>query len=147
MRQTASKNWRAKPINNVMKTATLILRILLGFLYLVFGLDYFLHFIPYQPLHTGKPGALVAGLKGTGYLYPMMKSIQIAGGLSLLFNRYAPFAAVVLFPTSLNVFLFHTILVPSGWLMGVLLLGPNLFLGYAYRKYYKGMFVRKAVVV
>ncbi len=130
-----------------MKTATLILRILLGFLYLVFGLDYFLHFIPYQPLHTGKPGALVAGLKGTGYLYPMMKSIQIAGGLSLLFNRYAPFAAVVLFPTSLNVFLFHTILVPSGWLMGVLLLGPNLFLGYAYRKYYKGMFVRKAVVV
>ena len=62
-----------------MKTWVIIARILLGFIYLVFGLDYFLHFIPYQPLHTGKPGALVAGLKGTGYIYPMMKMIQILG--------------------------------------------------------------------
>jgi putative oxidoreductase len=129
-----------------MKTSVLIARCLLGFLFLVFGLDYFFQFIPYQPLHTGKPGALVAGLKGTGYIYPMMKSIQIGGGLCLLLNRYAPFAAVVLFPTSLNVFLFHTILVPSGWLMGVLLLGPNLFLGWAYRKYYSGMFTVKPVL-
>ena len=129
-----------------MKITVLICRVLLGFLYVVFGLDYFLHFIPYQSLHTGAPGALVAGLKGTGYIYPMMKSIQILGGLSLMFNRYAPFAAVVLFPTSLNVFLFHTVLVPSGWYMGVLLLGPNLLLGWGYRKYYAGMFTRVAKV-
>jgi len=129
-----------------MKIAVIILRSWLGFLYLVFGLDYFFVFIPVQPIHTGAAGALIAGLKGTGYIYPMMKAIQIAGGLSLLLNRYAPFFAVVLFPTSLNVLLFHTILVPSGWYMGVNLLVPNLFLGYAYRKYYQGLFVRKAVV-
>lgn len=129
-----------------MKTIVLISRILLGFLYLVFGLDYFLHFIPYQPLHTGKAGAFIAGLKGVGYFYPMQKVIQILGGLSLLFNRYAPFSAVVLFPISLNVLLFHTILVPSGWLMGVTLIVPNLLLGYGYRKYYSGMFTAKAVV-
>ena len=123
-----------------------IARSLLGFIYLVFGLDYFLHFIPYQPLHTGKPGALVAGLKGTGYIYPMMKTIQILGGLSLLINRYAPFSAVVLFPISLNVLLFHTILVPSGWLMGVILIVPNIFLGWAYRKYYNGMFTKKPIL-
>jgi len=127
-----------------MKTTVLISRLLLGFLYLVFGLDYFLHFIPYQPLHTGKTGAFIAGLKGIGYFYPMMKSIQIAGGLSLLLNRYAPFAAVVLFPTSLNVLLFHTILVPSGWLMGVMLMLPNCLLGWGYWKYYKPMFTLKA---
>jgi hypothetical protein len=73
----------------------------------------------------------------------MIKSIQIVGGIALLINLYAPFFAVVVFPISVNVFLYHTILVPSGWLMGVLLLVPNLFLGYAYRKYYHGMFVRK----
>jgi putative oxidoreductase len=129
-----------------IKTGVLIARCLLGFLYLVFGLDYFLHFIPYQPLHTGKPGALVAGLKGTGYIYPMMKVIQILGGLSLLLDRYAPFSAVVLFPISLNVLLFHTILVPSGWLMGVFLMVPNIFLGWAYRKYYRGMFTAKPVL-
>lgn len=129
-----------------MKNATTVFRILLGFIYLVFGLDYFLHFIPYQPMHTGKVEAFKEGLKGTGYFYPMIKSIQIAGGISLLVNRYAPFFAVVLFPISLNVLLFHTILVPSGWLMGVFLMVPNLFLGYAYRKYYNPMFVKTPVL-
>jgi len=75
-----------------------------------------------------------------------MKTIQILGGLSLLFNRYAPFSAVVLFQISLNVLLFHTILVPSGWLMGVTLMVPNVFLGYAYRKYYQGLFTEKPVI-
>jgi uncharacterized membrane protein YphA (DoxX/SURF4 family) len=126
--------------------ATIIMRILLGLIYLIFGLDYFLHFIPYQPMHTGAAADLKAGLIGTGYIYPMMKTIQIVGGISLIIDRYAPFSAVVLFPISLNVLLFHTILVPSGWLMGVFLMGPNLFLGYAYRNYYKGMFVRKPVI-
>ena len=129
-----------------MKTVTTISRIILGFIYLVFGLDYFFHFIPYEPNHTGKVAAFKAALMSIGYFYPMIKSIQIAGGLSLLINRYAPFFAVVLFPISVNVFLYHTILVPSGWLMGVLLIVPNLFLGYAYRNYYRGMFVRKPLV-
>ncbi len=129
-----------------MKTLTVISRLVLGIIYLVFGLDYFLHFIPYQPAHTGAAAALKNGLMEAGYIYPMMKTIQMVGGISLIVNRYTPFSAVVLFPISLNVFLFHTILAPSAWLMGVLLLLPNLFLGYAYRKYYSGMFVRKAEV-
>src|SRR4029079_4988511 len=129
-----------------MRTATTISRVLLGFIYLVFGLDYFFHFIPFEPNHRGKVAAFKAALVSVGYFYPMIKSIQIVGGLSLLINQYAPFFAVVLFPISLNVLLYHTILVPSGWLMGVLLIVPNLFLGYAYRKYYHGMFVRKPVL-
>jgi len=129
-----------------MKTVITISRIILGFIYLVFGLDYFFHFIPYEPNHTGKVAAFKAALMSVGYFYPMIKSIQIVGGLSLLINRYTPFFAVVLFPISVNVFLYHTILVPSGWLMGVLLIVPNLFLGYAYRNYYRGMFVRKPLL-
>jgi len=129
-----------------MKLIVLISRILLGFLYLVFGLDYFLHFIPYQPpLHPGAAGVFKAGLVAAGYFYPMQKVIQVLGGLSLLGNRYAPLAAVVLFPISLNVFLFHTLLAPEGWLMGVFLIVPNLLLGWGYRKYYSSMFVAKAV--
>jgi uncharacterized membrane protein YphA (DoxX/SURF4 family) len=129
-----------------MKTATTISRIVLGLIYLIFGLDFYLHFIPYQPNHTGAAAAFKNGLIAAVYFYPMIKFLQIFGGISLLINRYAPFSAVVLFPISVNVFLFHTILVPSGWFMGVLLLVPNLFLGYAYRKYYSGIFVKKAEV-
>jgi putative oxidoreductase len=130
-------------MSNSIKKATIVSRIILGFIYLVFGLDFFLHFIPYQPSHTGRVAAFKAGLLGVGYFYPMLKSIQIVGGTSLLVNRYAPFFAVVLFPISFNILLYHTILVPSGWLMGVILIVTNLFLGYAYRKYYSGMFVKK----
>ena len=50
-----------------MKIATTTVRILLGFLYLVFGLDYFLHFITYQPNHTGRVAAFKDGLIGVGY--------------------------------------------------------------------------------
>ena len=45
-----------------MKTTTIVSRVILGFIYLVFGLDYFFHFIPYQPNHTGKVAAFKAGL-------------------------------------------------------------------------------------
>jgi uncharacterized membrane protein YphA (DoxX/SURF4 family) len=128
----------------LMKITVLVSRLLLGFLYLVFGLDYFFHFIPYQPpQHPGAAGLFKEGLMATGYFYPMQKVIQIVGGLSLLSNWYAPFFAVVLFPISVNVFLFHTILVPSGWLMGVLLLLPNLLLGFGYRACYRGLFTAK----
>jgi len=127
-----------------MKITVLVSRLLLGFLYLVFGLDYFFKFIPYQPpLHPGAAGVFKAGLVAAGYFYPLQKVIQIVGGLSLLTNWYAPFSAVVLFPISVNVFLFHTILVPSGWLMGVLLLVPNLLLGWGYRDCYRGMFTAR----
>ncbi len=129
-----------------MKVTVLVSRLLLGFLYLVFGLDYFFRFLPYQPpLHTGAAGLFKAGLEATGYFYPMQKAIQVLGGISLLINRYPAFSAVVLFPISLNVFLFHTVLVPSGWLMGVLLIVPNLLLGWGYRKYYAGIFTAKPV--
>jgi putative oxidoreductase len=127
-----------------MKITVLVSRLLLGFLYLVFGLDYFFKFIPYQPpLHPGAAGIFKAGLVAAGYFYPLQKVIQIVGGLSLLTNWYAPFSAVVLFPISVNVFLFHTLLVPSGWLMGVLLLVPNLLLGWGYRDCYRGMFTAR----
>ena len=129
-----------------MKKLALVCQTLLGFVYLVFGLDYFLHFIPYQPNHTGKVAVFKAALLGVGYFYPMLKSIQIIGGIALLVNQYAPFFAVVLFPISVNVFLYHSILVPSGWYMGVFLIVSNLYLGYAFRKYYREMFVRKPIL-
>ncbi|HWB26257.1 MAG TPA: hypothetical protein VG738_12290 [Chitinophagaceae bacterium] len=129
-----------------MKITVAISRVFLGLLYVIFGLDYFFHFIPYTPHHTGAAEALISGLMGTGYIYPMQKVIQVAAGLSLICNVYPAFAAVVVFPISLNVLLFHTILVPSGWYMGVALMLPNLLLGWGYRKYYAGMFTKKPAV-
>ncbi|WP_143020669.1 hypothetical protein [Mucilaginibacter gossypii] len=94
-----------------MKNTTLIYRVLPDSLYLIFGLNYFLHFITYQSLHAGKAVAFIARPKARDIFYPMQNVIQIVSGLSLIFNRYAPFSTVVLFPVSLNALLFHTFLV------------------------------------
>jgi putative oxidoreductase len=122
-----------------MKISVIITRSILGLIYLVFGLNFFLHFIPVAQL-SGKAGAFEGGLFGAGYFFPFMKVIEIVGGLFLLINRYTAFFLLLLFPITLNIFLFHAFLAP----VGVPLAGPmlllNLFLGFAYRKYYAPIF-------
>lgn len=130
-----------------MKIAVLVARILLGLIYLVFGLNFFLHFIPMQvPAMTEKATAFQGGLYGSGYFFQYMKVIEILGGLFLLLNRYTAFFILILFPISLNIFLFHTILAPAGVPMGVGVLVLNLFLGFGYLKYYTPMFTAKPTV-
>ena len=128
-----------------MKVAVLITRTLLGIIYLVFGLNFFLHFIP-LPAMPGPGGDFEGALFKAGYLFPFFKVIEIVAGVFLLINRYAAFFALVIFPITLNIFLFHAFLGPSGLVLGLPMLLINLFLGYAYRVYYSSIFVAKAVV-
>jgi len=123
-----------------MKIAVLIIRTLLGLLYFVFGLNFFFHFIPMSAGPTGAGATFMGGLMATGYFFPLLKVVETISGLFLIVNKYTAFFLVLLFPISLNIFLFHTILEPSGMPMGVGIIVLNLFLGYAYRKYYAGVF-------
>src|ERR1700748_3620231 len=125
-----------------MKIAVLIARILLGLIFLVFGLTFFVHFsfIPTPPTPAGPAGAFESGLFGTGYFFQYMKVIEVLCGLFLLINRYTAFFNLVIFPISLNIFLFHAFLAPAGVPMAALIIVLNLFLGFAYRKYYAGIF-------
>jgi len=129
-----------------MKIAVLVARILLGLIFFVFGLNFFFHFIPQPPPPGGPAGAFEGGLFGTGYFFQYMKVVEIVSGLFLLINRYTALFTVILFPISLNIFLFHTLLMPSGMPMGLAVLILNLFLGYAYRAYYTGMFTAKPTI-
>ncbi|QEC75880.1 DoxX family membrane protein [Mucilaginibacter ginsenosidivorax] len=125
-----------------MKIAVLIARILLGLVFVVFGLNFFFHFIPMtgQPPMPPKAQAFSGGLFGSGYFFQYMKVIEIVGGLFLLINRYTALFVLVLFPISLNIFLFHTLLAPAGMPIGLAVVILNLFLGIAYFKYYKSIF-------
>jgi putative oxidoreductase len=124
-----------------MKIAVLIARILLGFIFVVFGFNFFFHFINMaQPPMSSSAMAFQTGLFGSGYFFQYMKVIEIISGLFLLFNRYTALFLLILFPISVNIFLFHVILVPSGAPLGIAIVVLNLFLGYAYRKYYSSIF-------
>jgi len=130
-----------------MKIAVLIARILLGLIFLVFGLNFFLHFsfIPQSPPPAGKAGAFESGLFGSGYFFQYMKVIEILCGLFILINRFTALFVLIVFPISLNIFLFHSILAPSGIPIGATILVLNLFLAYAYRKYYSSIFTATPV--
>ncbi|MFD2147972.1 DoxX family membrane protein [Mucilaginibacter antarcticus] len=126
-----------------MKIAVLIARILLGLIFVVFGLNFFFHFgflnMP-QPAMSAQATSFSGGLFGSGYFFQYMKVLEIVAGLALLVNRYTAFFLLVLLPISLNIFLFHAILAPAGAPMGAGIIILNVFLCVAYFKYYKSVF-------
>jgi hypothetical protein len=128
-----------------MKITVLILRSLLGVIYVVFGLNFFLHFIA-LPTPGGAAGTFEGGLFVAGYFFPFMKVIEILSGLFLLINKYTALIVLIIFPITLNIFLFHAFLEPQGLSMGAPMLLINLFLGWAYRKYYTPIFTASPVL-
>src|SRR6476469_10077520 len=95
-----------------MKIITHISRFLLGLIFLVFGLNGFLHFIPMPP-PSGVAGQFLGSMFVTKYLL-FVFAIQLIGGVLLLLNRYVPIALTILAPIIVNILLFHSLMNPSG---------------------------------
>jgi putative oxidoreductase len=96
-----------------MKTTILISRILLGLLFLVFGLNGFLHFISMPP-PSGLAGQYVGALFVSHYL-SVVFALETAAGFLLLAKRFVPLALAILAPILVNIILFHACLAPSGY--------------------------------
>jgi putative oxidoreductase len=96
-----------------MKIVALIARILLGLVFLVFGLNGFLHFIPSGPMPTGAAGQFIGALISSHY-FMVIAGLQVLGGALLLVNRYVPLALVILGPVIVNIFFFHALMAPAG---------------------------------
>jgi hypothetical protein len=118
-------------------------RITLGLIYLVFGLNFFLHFIP-SPPPQGKAASFVGALFQSAYFFPFLKAIEVVAGILLIARLYVPLLLVVLMPISLNILLFHLFLAPSGIFFSVLIIALQLFLAWQYKDYYKQLFIARA---
>ena len=101
-----------------MKIVAMIARYLMGLVFLVFGLNGFLHFIPAGPALTGPAGQFVGALVES-HFFLVVAGLQILGGLLLLVNRYVPLALVILGPVIVNIFFFHLLMSPSGLPMAI----------------------------
>jgi putative oxidoreductase len=95
-----------------MKIITVIARFLLGLIFLVFGLNGFLHFIPSSP-PSGTAGQFVGALFVSHYLIPIFL-LQVISAVLLLVNRYVPLALTLLAPIIVNILLIHILMLPSG---------------------------------
>ena len=95
-----------------MKTASTIARYLAGVIFLVFGLNGFLHFIPLPP-PSGVAGQFMGALFVSHYL-TLIFALQVIGAVLLLANRYVPLALAILAPVIVNILSFHALMAPSG---------------------------------
>ena len=95
-----------------MRTVSAVARYLAGVIFLVFGLNGFLHFIPFPP-PSGVAGQFMAALFVSHYL-TVIFGVQVIGAVLLLANRYAPLALAVLAPVIVNILCFHALMAPSG---------------------------------
>jgi putative oxidoreductase len=96
-----------------MKTTIHIARILLGLLFLVFGLNGFLHFIP-SPQPSGLAGQFLGAMFVSHYL-AVVFALQAGAGALLLANRYVPAALTILGALLFNIALFHVCMAPVGY--------------------------------
>jgi putative oxidoreductase len=101
-----------------MKITIVIVRFLLGLIFLVFGLNGFLHFIPATPPPTGTAGQFVGALFVSNYLVVIFL-IQLISSVLLLSNRYVPIALTLLAPVIVNILLFHVLMAPSGLVLAI----------------------------
>ena len=95
-----------------MKTASAIARYLAGVIFLVFGLNGFLNFIPMPP-PGGIAGQFMGALYASHYLWVIF-AFQVIAGVLLLVNRYVPLAVAILAPVLVNILTFHALMAPSG---------------------------------
>jgi len=125
-----------------MKITALIARILLGLVFLVFGLNGFLNFMP-GALPSGPAGQFLSLLMQSHYDL-VVSALQLAGGVLLLVNRYVPLALVLLGPVIVNIVLFHLLMYPDGLPLAAPVAIFWAIVALRHRQYFSGIFVRRA---
>lgn len=104
-----------------MKHLPTIARYLLGLLFLVFGLNFWLKFIP---IPSPEQGSLAAGFMGALYMsgfLTVVKILEVLGAILLLAGRYVNLALAILGPIVVVIALYHLFIVKGGYPMVVVL--------------------------
>ena len=126
-----------------MKIVILTARILLGLIFVVFGLNGFLLFLPQPPLPPGDMLTFVTVMGKSHYMIPVFL-LQVIGGVLLLIGRFVPLALTLLGPVIVNILITHIVFQPSGLPPGAFAAILWLVLFLAYRQYFAGIFIADA---
>jgi putative oxidoreductase len=121
-----------------MKIATIIARVLLGLIFVVFGLNIFLHFIPMPPPPPTLVGDFSKALFLSHYLH-VVGALQVIGGALLLLGRFVPLGLTLLGPVIVNIDLVHILMDPSGLPMAAFVSILEIFLVWRYRDAFVGI--------
>lgn len=119
-----------------MKIAMIIVRTLMGLLFLFASVTFLLGLITPPPME-GPIKTFNEGLAASGYFFTLLKITELVCGLMLVTGRFVPLALVVLSPIIINILMVHIFLDRSGLPVAMFLVLANLFLAYCYRDAFK----------
>lgn len=119
-----------------MKTVDTIIIYAFAFIYLVFGLNYFLGFIP-MPELGGDALTYMTLLASTGYM-TAVKLLEILVAIMLFLNIRRPLALLLILPVSTNILMYDVFIVGLPTL-GLLMMLLNIYLVYRNRKHYRAL--------
>lgn len=103
-----------------MRKTKIILQILLGLIFVVFGLNKFFGFISMPPLNETATNFMMS-LGSSKYLFPLIGIIEIVCGLLLVSNRFVTISLLLLVPITFNILGFHLFLDQGGLVMSVIM--------------------------
>ena len=121
-----------------MKFAIIGARVILGLIFVVFGLNGFFHFIPNPEMNEPMTQFMMA-LVSTGYFMAVVKAVEVISGLMILTGRFLPLGLILLAPVSVHILCAHLFLDPGGLVMAIVIIVLQLFLAFAYRDAYSGI--------
>ncbi len=121
-----------------MKIAMIVVRTLMGLLFLFASITYFFKLIP-TPELSGVVKTFNEGLGSVGYFFPLLKVTELLCGIAFVSGRYVPLATVVIAPVIVNIAFFHSFIDHSGLPVAIFLVLANLFVAYYYRDSYAGL--------
>ena len=120
-----------------MKIAIIIVRTLVGLMFIFASITYFLNVAPPPEGLSGNTKTFLDGLDASGYIMPVVKVFELLCGLMFVSGRFVGLAVVLIFPIALNILLINAIHLPSGLPIVIPLFAGILFLAYVNREKYK----------
>lgn len=131
-----------------MKIVMIIVRTLMGLLFLLSSATYFLMIFGVTPMPEIPAGPLKTfneGLAASGYFFTMLKLTEFICGIMLLTGRFVPLALVILAPIIVNILLVHVFIAPFPASLAVasFLVVANIFLAWYHRDAFRPLLKAK----
>src|SRR5699024_7365945 len=107
-----------------------IIRLILGTIFLVAGINGFFVIFDLEPFNTTSPEAMA--IFQFEYLLIIEKPLEVVCGTLLIINQYIPLAVAVLSPIVANIFLLHLFADHSSLIFALILVIINVYLLFYY---------------
>lgn len=122
-----------------MKIIAIILRILMGILFICGSIVVLFNLVP-QPQLNGDVKIFMDGMVASRYLMPLLKITELLCGIAFLTGYFVPLALIVIAPVVVNIFFFQLFLDIASLPIGIFLVISNIFLAYMNWEKYKQLF-------